>query len=232
MKNNSGTTPVDQAVQKSLLAHLRSTFLRGVGVIIPLVLTYWVFGSLLTWVDGILSPLLTNLIGQKIPGLGFMAMLVLIMLVGLLTRNLLGTLLLAWFEDLLRSIPFVRSVYGAIKDLVSSFATGGKGQTFRKVILTEYPRPGIYVIGFVTNEMTYTAPDGRRLEFYNVYIPSPPNPTAGFLSLVPKEEAVILNLTVEEGLKLVLSGGIIVPGELTSRSATESEHSLGTTAAG
>jgi uncharacterized membrane protein len=115
---------------------------------------------------------------------------------------------------------------------VGSFATGGKGRTFRKVILTEYPRPGIYVVGFVTNEMAYTAPDGRRLEFYNVYIPSPPNPTAGFLSLVPKDEAVVLNLTVEEGLKLVLSGGIIVPGELTGRSATEREHSLGTTTAG
>ena len=220
------------SVHKSFLGHIRTTFLRGVGVMIPLVLTYWVFSSLLDWVDGILSPVLAGLIGRRIPGLGFAAMLVLILLVGLLTRNLAGRLLLAWFEGLLRSIPFVRSVYGAIKDLVSSFATGGKGRTFRKVILTEYPRPGIYVIGFVTNEMAYTAPDGRHLEFYNVYIPSPPNPTAGFLSLVPKDEAVILNLTVEEGLKLVLSGGIIVPGELAGRPATESEHPLGTTTAG
>ncbi|HEX9006181.1 MAG TPA: DUF502 domain-containing protein [Bacteroidota bacterium] len=217
---------------KTVLGHLRTVFLRGVGITIPLVLTYWVFQLLLGWVDGILSPFLADLVGRSIPGMGFAALLLLIMVVGLLTRNLVGRLLLAGFEDLLRSIPFVRSVYGAIKDLVGSFATGGKGRTFRKVILTEYPRPGIYVVGFVTNEMAYTAPDGRRLEFYNVYIPSPPNPTAGFLSLVPKDEAVVLNLTVEEGLKLVLSGGIIVPGELTGRSATEREHSLGTTTAG
>lgn len=217
---------------KTVFGHLRTVFLRGVGITIPLVLTYWVFQLLLGWVDGILSPFLADLVGQRIPGMGFAALLVLIMVIGLLTRNLVGRLLLAAFEDLLRSIPFVRSVYGAIKDLVGSFATGGKGRTFRKVILTEYPRPGIYVVGFVTNEMAYTAPDGRRLEFYNVYIPSPPNPTAGFLSLVPKDEAVVLNLTVEEGLKLVLSGGIIVPGELTGRSATEREHSLGTTTAG
>jgi uncharacterized membrane protein len=217
---------------KSVPAHLRTVFLRGVGVIIPLVLTYWVFSSLLDWVDGILSPILTRVIGTKIPGLGFASMLVLIMLVGLLTRNLAGRLLLAWFEDLVRSIPFVRSVYGAIKDLMGSFATGGKGRTFRKVILTEYPRPGIYVIGFVTNEMVYVTPDGQRIEFYNVYIPSPPNPTAGFLSLIPKEEAVILNLSIEEGLKLVLSAGIIVPGELTGRPATERESPLGTTTAG
>ena len=223
---------MDNATGKTFLGHLRTVFLRGLGVIFPLVLTYWVFQLLLGWVDGILSPLLDNLIGRRIPGVGFAALLVLIMLVGLLARNLVGRLFLAWFEDVLRSIPFVRSVYGAIKDLVGSFATGGKGRTFRKVILTEYPRPGIYVVGFVTNEMSYTAPDGRRIDFYNVYIPSPPNPTAGFLSLVPKDEAVVLNLTVEEGLKLVLSGGIIVPGELTGRSATESEHSLGTTTAG
>jgi len=88
-----------QAEQRSFPATLRSTFLRGVGVIIPLVLTYWVFSSLLDWMDGILLPILTGVIGRKIPGLGFASMLVLIMLVGLLARNLAGRLLLAGFED-------------------------------------------------------------------------------------------------------------------------------------
>ena len=215
--------------RKSLFWQLRSTFLRGVGVIIPAVLTYWVFSSLLDWVDGILSPILTGVIGRRIPGLGFLSMLALILLVGLLTRNLAGRLIIATIDNLIGSIPFVRSVYNAIKDLVGSFATGGKGRTFKKVIMTEYPRKGIYVIGFVTNEMVYTTTDNRRIEFYNVYIPSPPNPTAGFLSLVPKEEAVVLDLSVEEALKLVLSGGIIVPGELTGKRWTESEQALGTT---
>jgi len=82
----------------------------------------------------------------------------------------------------------------------------------------------------VTNEMTYAAPDGRRLDFYNVYIPSPPNPTAGFLSLIPKDEAVILNLTIEEGLNWSCPPASFVPGELTGRSPTESEPPLGTTA--
>lgn len=221
-----------ESVKKSFFSHLRSTFLRGVGVIVPAVLTYWVFSSLLDWMDGFLSPILTEFIGRRIPGLGFLAMLVLILIVGLLTRNLPGRLLLAAIDSVIGSIPFVRSVYNAIKDLVSSFATGGKSKTFKKVILTEYPRKGIYVIGFVTNEMIYTTPDNERIEFYNVYIPSPPNPTAGFLSLVPKHEAVVLDLSVEEALKLVLSGGIIVPGELSGKSWPESEHSLGTTKTG
>jgi uncharacterized membrane protein len=218
--NESGT--------KSVFAHIRTTFLRGVGVIIPAALTYWVFRGLLDWVDGILSPVLAGLVGQRIPGLGFLAMLILILLVGLLTRNLVGRIVLATIDNVIGSIPFVRSVYNAIKDLVGSFATGGKGRTFKKVVMTEYPRKGIYVIGFVTNEMAFTGSDNRRIEFYNVYIPSPPNPTAGFLSLVPKQEAVVLNLSIEEGLKLVLSGGIIVPGELTGTSWTESERSLDT----
>ncbi len=220
---------MNETVRKSLFAQLRSTFIRGVGVIIPAVLTYWVFSSLLDWVDGILSPALTGVIGRRIPGLGFATMLVLILVVGLLTRNLAGRLVLAGIDNIIGSIPFVRSVYNAIKDLVGSFATGGKGRTFKKVILTEYPRKGIYVIGFVTNEMVYRISEKQTIEFYNVYIPSPPNPTAGFLSLVPKDEAVVLDISIEEALKLVLSGGIIVPGELTGKIWPESEKALGTT---
>lgn len=203
--------------RKTVIASLRATFFRGIGVIIPLGLTFWFFQALLNWVDGILSPALEGWIGQKIPGLGFVSILLLIMLVGLLTRNLAGKLLVAWFEDVLLKIPLVRSVYSAIKDLVGAFAMGGKSKTFRQVIMFEYPRYGIYCIGFVTNEMSYVNSDGDVTEFFNVYIPNPPNPTSGFLSLVPKKEAIQLDLSVEEGLKLVLSGGIIVPGELKSK---------------
>jgi uncharacterized membrane protein len=199
---------------KSFLAQIRTTFFRGIGVLIPLGLTYWFFRALLNAVDGILSPILEKLIGQPVPGLGFVSMLVIILLVGLLTRNLVGRLFFAWFENLVRTIPFVRSVYSAIKDLVGAFLTGGKGKTFRQVVMTEYPRKGLYSIGFVTNEMQFTAPDKTTIEFLNVYIPNPPNPTSGFLVLIPKKEAIRLNLSIEDGLKLVLSGGIVVPGAL------------------
>ncbi|RPH37558.1 DUF502 domain-containing protein [bacterium] len=203
--------------RRTAIASLRATFFRGIGIIIPLALTFWLFREMLNWVDGILSPVLEQWIGQKIPGLGFISVLLIIMLVGLLTRNLVGKLLFAWFEDVLLRIPLVRSVYGAIKDLVGAFAMGGKSKTFRQVIMFEYPRAGLYCIGFVTNEMSYVGPEGEVKEFFNVYIPNPPNPTSGFLSLVPKEEAIQLDLSVEEGLKLVLSGGIIVPGNLASK---------------
>lgn len=200
--------------QKSILGRMRSVFLRGIGIIIPLALTYWIFEALLNWVDSILSPALERIIGRHVPGLGFLTMLVIIFLVGLLTRNLVGRLFFSWLEGVLTSIPFVRSVYSAVKDLVGGFVFGGKGRTFRKVVMIEYPRKSLFTIGFVTNEMTFTAPDGKVIDFFNVYVPNPPNPTSGVLVLVPKTDAIQLSLTIEEGLKLVLSGGIVLPVEL------------------
>ena len=202
--------------KKTLMGRFRSTFLRGIGVIIPLGLTFWVFQSLLNAIDGILMPLLIQAIGRHIPGLGFLSMIVIILLVGLLTRNLVGRLAFAWFENLLKSIPFVRAVYGGIKDLVSAFNIGGQSRTFRDVVMIEFPRKGLYCIGFVTNEMQYQQPDGSIFDFVNVYVHNPPNPTSGFLSLVPKSEAIVLKMSIEDGLKLVLSGGIVVPDRITA----------------
>lgn len=202
---------------KSFWGELRTTFLRGFVVIIPLALTYWFFVSLLNGVDGILSPVLEDLLGRKVPGLGFISMMVLILIVGLLSRNLVGKVLFNGFENLLKQVPFVRSVYGAIKDLVGAFTIGGKGKTFREVVLIEYPRPGLYTLAFVTNEMAFLGADHRTREFINVYIPNPPNPTSGVLILVPKDQAMHLNLSIEEGLKLVLSGGIVTPERFEQR---------------
>jgi uncharacterized membrane protein len=200
--------------RKSFLGEVRTTFFRGFVVIIPLGLTYWFFSSLLNAVDGILSPILEEWIGHRVPGLGFLSMLVIILIVGLLSRNLVGRVLFTGFENLLKQIPFVRAVYGAIKDLVGAFTIGGKGKTFREVVMVEYPRPGLFTLAFVTNEMSFAASSGRTTEFVNVYIPNPPNPTSGVLILVPKEQVVRLNLTIEQGLKLVLSGGIVTPERL------------------
>ncbi|MCC6397057.1 MAG: DUF502 domain-containing protein [Bacteroidetes bacterium] len=210
--------------QKSFFGQIRTLFLRGIGVLIPVGLTYWFFEALLNAVDGILRPHLERWIGHQVPGLGFLSMIVLILLVGLLTRNLIGRLFLGWFENLLTTIPFVRSVYSAIKELVGAFAIGDKSKTFRQVIMTEYPRPGLYCIGFVTNEMPFRSAEGISKDFLNVYIPNPPNPTSGFLVLIPKDEAIKLDLSIEEGLKLVLSGGIVVPDVLTGSRLVSDER--------
>jgi uncharacterized membrane protein len=199
----------------SFAGHVRAAFLRGVVVIIPLVLTYWVFSGLLNAIDGVFSPVLEQWLGREVPGLGFLTMAVLILLVGLLTRNLIGRLLFAGFENVLNSIPFVRSVYSAVRDLISAFVSGDKTKTFREVVMVEYPRPGLYCIGFVTNRIPYRGKAGEASDFVSVYFPNPPNPTSGFLILVPRDHAVPLAITVEEGLKLVLSGGIVLPDQFT-----------------
>jgi len=199
------------------LANLRNTFVRGVGVLIPVAITFWFFSTLLNWMDSFLSPVFEKLIGTTIPGLGFAAMLVLILLVGFLAKNLVGRIVVAWFEQVLRSIPIVRSVYGAVKDLFGALTPGGNSRTFREVVMVEYPRPGLYCIGFVTNQMIFHQADLQQIEFTNVYIPNPPNPTSGFLALVPTRDVITLDLTIEEGLKLVLSGGIVLPHELKQR---------------
>jgi uncharacterized membrane protein len=197
--------------QRTVMGELRTAFVRGMVVIIPLVLTYWFFSAFLNAIDGILSPIYERLLGQKVPGLGLLSMVVLVLTVGLLSRNLVARLIFSWLEKFLGSVPFVRGVYGAIKDLIGAFTVGGKGRTFRHVVLVEYPRPGLYTIAFVTNEMTFSGSANRSMDFVNVYIPNPPNPTSGMLILVPKKDLIVLDLTIEQGLKLVLSGGIVTP---------------------
>lgn len=203
---------------KTIISELRDTLIRGSVVIIPVALTYWFFSALLNAIDGILSPLYERLLGRPVPGLGFVSMVVLVLIVGLLSRNLVGRVLFRWFEKLVESIPFVRGVYGAIKDLIGAFTVGGKGRTFRQVVLVAYPRTDLYTIGFVTNEMTFTASKKKTIDFVNVYIPNPPNPTSGVLILVPKKEIIVLDLTIEQGLKLVLSGGIVTPEVFAQKS--------------
>jgi uncharacterized membrane protein len=198
-------------IKRTFMAELRTAFVRGMVVIIPLGLTYWFFSAFLNAIDGILSPIYERLLGQKVPGLGLLSMVVLVLTVGLLSRNLVARLIFSWLEKFLGSVPFVRGVYGAIKDLIGAFTVGGKGRTFRHVVLVEYPRPGLYTIAFVTNEMTFSGSANRSMDFVNVYIPNPPNPTSGLLILVPKKDLIVLDLTIEQGLKLVLSGGIVTP---------------------
>jgi uncharacterized membrane protein len=203
--------------EKTFIGEVRTAFVRGSVVIIPVALTYWFFSAFLNAIDGILSPVYEKILGRPVPGLGFVSMVLLVLVVGFLSRNLVARVLFSWFEKLLASVPFVRGVYSAIKDLIGAFTVGGKGKTFRQVVLVEYPRTGLYTIAFVTNEMRFTYSDMKTMDFVNVYIPNPPNPTSGVLILVPKQDAVVLDLTIEQGLKLVLSGGIVTPDSLKQK---------------
>lgn len=187
---------------------LRTIFGRGVVVLIPVVITAWVLGVLFNSVDGIISPVFDHILERHIPGLGFLSMLAIIFIVGTLSRNLIGRAVLRFFEKILFSIPFARTIYSAMKDVFGAFQVGGKGRSFRQVLLIEYPRPGLYTVGFATNELTIQS-NGESTEMVSAYIPNPPNPTSGLMILVPRKDVKVLDMSVEAGLKMVLSGGIV-----------------------
>jgi uncharacterized membrane protein len=197
--------------QPSFWGPLRKTFGRGLVVIVPVVITVWVLNSLFNAIDGIISPIFDRVLGQHIPGLGFISMVVLIFIVGILSRNLIGRAMGSALERIIFHIPLARTIYSTMKDLMQ---IGGKGKSFRQVVLIEYPRQGVLTIGFVTNEIPIQIGTTSK-EMISVYIPNPPNPTSGMLVLVPRESIQVLDITVEEGLKLVLSGGIVTPDNIS-----------------
>jgi uncharacterized membrane protein len=195
---------------------VRVSFGRGLVVLVPVVITLMVLNIMFNTIDGIISPIFDHLLDRHIPGLGFITMILLILFVGLLSRNLIGRALFKFFERILFTIPLARNIYSAMKDLFSAFGLGGKGKSFRQVVLVEYPRPGVWTIGFVTNEVTIKSNSSQQ-NLTSVYIPNPPNPTSGMLVLVPQEHLNVLDMSVEDGLKLVLSGGIVTSGTITTK---------------
>ncbi|MDI6767612.1 MAG: DUF502 domain-containing protein [Bacteroidota bacterium] len=202
---------------QSLWGVLRNTFGRGLVVIVPIVITFWVLNILFNAIDGITAPIFDRIFERHIPGLGFITMIVLILIVGGLSRNLFARTVFKLIERLISSIPLARTIYTAMKDIINAVQPGKKGRSFREVVLVEYPRLGLYTIGFVTNEITITQKDSSE-EMVSVYLPNPPNPTSGFLILVPRQSTRVLDMPVEEGLKLVLSGGIVTSGNLKFKS--------------
>ena len=192
---------------------VRVAFGRGLVVLVPIVITVWVLNILFNAIDGIISPIFDRILDRHIPGLGFISMIVLILIIGGLSANLIGRAVFKLFERILFSIPLARTIYSAMKDLINAFQLGGKGKSFRQVILVEYPRQGLFTVGFVTNEISVHS-DGGENQMMSVYIPTPPNPTSGVMILVPRKNIQVIDMSVEDGLKLVLSGGIVTSGTL------------------
>ncbi|MBA4312176.1 MAG: hypothetical protein C0417_06060 [Chlorobiaceae bacterium] len=203
--------------KKTFWSVFRAAFGRGLVVIVPLVITFLVLNILFTAVDGIASPIFDKIFERHIPGIGFITMIILILLVGSISRNLIARTIFRSMERLISTVPLARTIYTAMKDIINAFQPGKKGRSFREVVMIEYPRAGLQTIGFVTNEISVSDHQTRD-ELISVYIPNPPNPTSGFLVLVPRRNARVLEMTVEEGLKFVLSGGIVTSGNLKFKS--------------
>jgi len=208
---------VEEISQRTIWARMRTAFFRGLVIFIPVAVTVWFVTVLFNMVDGIIAPLqpvIEGWIGTRIPGLGVVTFLIVVVVLGFVSRFILGTLLLRAMEKIFTSIPLVRSIYSATKDLLQAFSLGKKGKTFRRVLLVEYPRKGIFTVGFVTNEVMVEGTGKTAQKMLSIYVPNPPNPTSGVLIFVPETDARSLDISVEEGLKMVLSGGIVTPAEV------------------
>ena len=189
-------------------------------ITLPIALTWFILQFLLKNFDA-LSPVFTRMLiqlgapipeGYRIPFLGLVVTLLIVLAVGWLTTNFFGKKLFELGELLIEKIPFVRRIYKGSKQVVSSIAEADTS-TFRKVVLIEFPRRGLLAIGFVTGESRGEVQRITRDNMLNVFVPTMPNPTSGFLIFSPPEELTEVSMTIEEGIKYVVSGGIVTPAE-------------------
>jgi len=184
---------------------LRNYFLSGVLIIVPLIITYLVLRFLFVNVDGLLSPLINKLIGYKIPGIGLLATLILIFLAGIFASSVIFSRLVSYGQSLFLRIPIIRTIYGPAKQLVESLTVEEK-RAFKQVVLIQFPRQGIFTLGFVTNKISF-----KNEELLVVFVPSTPTPFTGWTLVFKKEEAIPLDISVEQGIEFFVSGGIASP---------------------
>jgi len=197
------------------MARLRRYFVAGLLVWLPLVATYVVLAFSIRLIDRsllLLPPPLRpeNLIGFKIPGLGVILTLVLVLVTGLIVANFFGRRIVGAWESLLSRIPLVRSVYGAVKQITASLFADAS-QSFREVVLVEYPRRGLWMLAFVTGDTPKKFQGVVGQDLINIYVPTTPNPTSGFYIMVPPSDVKRLDVPVEVGLKMILSAGVVNP---------------------
>ena len=203
---------------KRFRASIKNYFLTGLLVILPVFVTVYIIWFLIRIMDAILKYvphkyLPDSYLPFHIPGIGLILVLVLIFIVGLLFRNIVGRKIVHLGENIVHRIPFVGILYSGIKQLVEAFFIQ-KNDAFRRVALVEYPRRGIYVIGFITGESKGEIQTKTNKKMMNLFIPTTPNPTSGFYILIPEDDLVILDMSVDDAFKLIISGGIFSPPEL------------------
>jgi len=190
--------------------HLKNKFITGLFFLIPLIVTVYVIYLIISFVDTILAPVIRNitlhLMGKEIyiPGTGLFLFVVLAYITGVFASNYMGNRLLTYGEKTLRKIPFVKGIYSSVKDMTDSFSSEKK-RSFKEVVLAEFPSPGRYTIGFVTNRMKSQSGE----ELCSVFIPTTPNPTSGFLIIIPEKQLIFLDLPVDNALKYIISLGTV-----------------------
>jgi uncharacterized membrane protein len=198
------------------MAKFRKWLFAGLLVLVPLIITLWVLDWVITTLDETLRILPMEwhpdrLLGLHIPGLGVVFALAVVLLIGALASNIIGNRLVDWWHALLHRIPVVRSIYSGVKQ-VSDTLFSEKGNAFRQAVLVQWPREGMWTIGFVTGTPGGDLVNHLRGDYLSVYVPTTPNPTGGYFVMLRRSDCIVLAMSVDEALTYVISMGVIVPG--------------------
>ncbi len=199
----------------SIRATFKRKFFAGLLISIPAIITFLVISWFFKFVDGLLEPLYYNILGYHVRGLGFISAIVLIFIIGIVSTNVFGRRIIESFERIILKIPVFKGIYTAVKQLVDAFSPESKAVSFKRFVVVEYPRPGVYSFGFLTKECVIkTEKDGRETCLKAVYIPT--NLVYfGDICLFREENVFHTDITIEEGLRIILSGGIATPPKIT-----------------
>ncbi|MCX8116720.1 MAG: DUF502 domain-containing protein [Desulfobacterota bacterium] len=201
---------------KRLLRHLRTKIIAGLLVILPLGITVFILKFVFTALDDLVGPLgprVTQFLFQReihLPGLGIIIFLLLLYLLGVITTNVMGRKLVGWTDRILTNLPIVKNIYLSSKQLTEAFSTSRKG-SFRQAVFVEFPQPGNFVLGFITNEFS----DLTSRSKITVFVPTAFIPPQGFTLFLPREKVIPSQLTIEEAIKAVMSVGIVTPARLS-----------------
>ena len=210
MLNNDAYAP---AKRVGLLGRLRSWFFTGLLVTAPVLLTVYITWAAINLIDGQVASLVpgfSELRFANVPGVGLVIGVVLITVIGAVAAGFLGRWIIKLGESILNRMPVVRSIYGASKQILETVIST-QSDAFREVVLVEYPRRGLWVIGFVTGGTKAEVARRIDIDMVNVFVPTTPNPTSGFLLFCPREDVIFMDMSVEDAVKLVVSGGIVTP---------------------
>jgi uncharacterized membrane protein len=199
---------------------LRASFLTGLVVIAPVGLTVWLMWTLIGWVDGFVLPLIPaqyqpeHYIGINLRGVGVIIFLIFTVLVGWVAKGLIGRSLILFAESLVNRMPVVRSIYSGVKQIAETVFAQSE-RSFEKACLVEYPRKGIWAIGFISTEARGEINQKARTDgaVLSVFVPTTPNPTSGFLLYFPREDVIELDMSIEDAAKLVISAGLVYPDQ-------------------
>jgi uncharacterized membrane protein len=199
---------------------IRRWLLAGLLVLVPLAVTVW----LLNWIIGTLDQTLQilpgnwhpdKLLGFHLPGFGVLLAFAIVLSIGALATNFLGKKLVSWWDALLSRIPIVRSIYSSVKQ-VSDTLFSENGNAFRKAVLVQWPREGVWTIAFQTGMPGGDVANHLQGDYLSVYVPTTPNPTGGYFIMLPKADCIELKMSVDEALTYVISMGVVVPGSAAS----------------